>query len=100
VHAAHDVGLELGRDGCHGHVLVGAFIAEAGVVDDDIQAAKTLDTRLHGRLGAREVGDVERQRQDSVAVALHQVIQPGGLPRNANGKLMKRLLREQLPTGA
>jgi hypothetical protein len=84
VHTADEVGVELRLDRRHGHVLDRPDAGKPCVVDHDIEPAKPLDTRLHGLLGRIEVGDVERQRQDPVAVAGDELIELAGLTRCCN----------------
>ena len=65
---AEHVGVELGADVLFAEFLDHAVQGEAGVVDDDVQASEALVGLLDGRGHGGLVRDIQRERQDLVAV--------------------------------
>ncbi len=72
---AEHVGLELRADLRLGDLLDHAEVPVAGVVDDDVQPPEALVGTLDGGEIGVAVGDVERDRQDRVAVLGDQVVE-------------------------
>jgi hypothetical protein len=65
------------------HVLDGGEVGVAGVVDYDVEAAERVNRALHGLVGGRILGDVERDGGDLVAVASDEIVE---LPGPARGR--------------
>ena len=80
VHDAEQVGVDLRPEVRQRDVLDCSEVGVARVVDHDVEAAERLGSRGHRRRGGIGVGDVERHREDLVAVAVSQVGQAGGPP--------------------
>ena len=70
-----EVGLHLGPDLVLGQLLDEPEVPVAGVVDDDVELPEGPVRGLDGREVRLPVGDVELERQDRLAVLLHQVVQ-------------------------
>jgi hypothetical protein len=76
---AEHVGVELGADVLFAELLNHSVQADAGVVDDDVQAPEPLVGPLYGRGHGGLVRDIQRQRQDLVAVRGDQIGQGIGV---------------------
>ncbi len=69
------IGLELGAGILFADLLDEAEVAVAGVVDDDVEPAEMVVRLLdRGEVG-RAIVDVERDREDGVAVLRHEFVE-------------------------
>src|ERR1700722_14154766 len=57
------------------HLFDGGAVGIARVVDNDVEGAERIDGGLDGPLRCARVSDVERKRQDVLAVQLGQIIE-------------------------
>ena len=64
-----------------GELLDEAELAVAGVVDDDVQPSEMVVRLLDRGEVRRAVGDIQLDRQDRVAVGVHQIGQRRGIAR-------------------
>jgi hypothetical protein len=93
VDPAEQVGLDLGAEVVAGDVLDGGEVGVAGVVDDHVEPSEPVDGRSHRRLGGREVGDVERERVDAIAVTGFEVVELLRLARGRKHLVARRQRR-------
>jgi hypothetical protein len=96
---AEQVGLDLSTGLLLGDLLDRPEVAVAGVVDDDVQAAEMLVSLGDGGERRLPVGDIEREREQRVAVLDPQVLESArvaGGGRNAIAALQCRA--RPLPT--